>query len=131
MKNYEEAFDEKTIKDVVYAAILMSYIDGEFHEKELDVVQSFAAEYWEDEFEDFDAFQEKAMKNVKKTVDSKSELSKTIDNVVGQLVAELTSQQRNVVLNLLGEVIVADGVMSLAESKLFSTFMDKMGIRIY
>ena len=49
-----------------------------------------------------------------------------IDNLTGNL----DSHQKNQVLNLIGDVMIADGIMNLDESKLFTTFMDKLGIRI-
>jgi len=50
---------------------------------------------------------------------------------VEDLIPDLTLPQKNLVLNLVGDVMVADGIMTLEESKLFAVFMDKMGLQIY
>ena len=126
-----EAFDEKSLKDAVYAAALMSYIDGEFHDNEWAVIHDFVDDNWKNHYGDFDEHKDKIMKEIEYIVSTKSNLQKRINDIVEELTSELTSNQKNVVLNLVGDVMAADGVLTLEESKLFATFMDKMGIRLY
>ena len=126
-----EAFDEKALKDAVYAAALMSYIDGEFHDSEWDVIHDFVDDHWKGHYGDFDEHRDNIKQEIEYVVSTKSNLQKRLNDIVEELTSELTSNQRNVVLNLVGDVMAADGVLTLEESKIFATFMDKMGIRLY
>lgn len=126
-----EAFDEKSLKDAVYAAALMSFIDGEFHDSEWDVIHVFVNDHWKKHYGNFDEHRDQIKQEIEYVVSTKSNLQKRLNDIVEELTSELTSNQRNVVLNLVGDVMAADGVLTLEESKLFATFMDKMGIRLY
>jgi len=126
-----EAFDEKSLKDAVYAAALMSYIDGEFHESEWDVINDFVYDHWKRQYGDFDEHKDKIKQEIEYIVSTKSNLQKRLNDIVEELTSELTSNQRNVVLNLVGDVMAADGFLTLEESKLFATFMEKMAIRLF
>lgn len=126
-----DAFDEKSLKDAFYAAALMSYIDGEFHEKEWMVINDFADSHWKKKYGNYETHKDQVKKEIQYIVSTRTNLQKRINDIVGELTSELTSHQKNVVLNLVGNVMAADGVMTLEESKLFAIFMDKMGIRLY
>lgn len=130
-----EVFNEKSLKNAVRSAILMSLIDGELHEKEWDVIQAFVDENWREEYEDFNQFQESVKKDIIEEIEGilsdEEKLKHKIDEMVDDLVPDLTLPQKNIVLNLVGDIMVADGIMTLQESKLFSVFMDRMGLKIY
>lgn len=130
-----EVFNEKSLKNAVYSAILMSLIDGELHETEWSVIQKFVDEYWREEYQSFDQYQEFAkteiIREVEGIISNPDQLREKIEVLVADLVPELTLPQKNIVLNLVGDVMVADGIMTLEESKLFTVFMDRMGLHIY
>lgn len=130
-----EVFNEKSLKNAVYSAILMSLIDGELHDKEWSVIQAFVDEHWREEYEKFDQYQElvktEIIKEVEGIISDADQLKKKIEVIVADLIPDLTLPQKNIVLNLVGDVMVADGIMTLEESKLFAVFMDKMGLQIY
>jgi len=126
-----DAFDEKSLKDALYAAALMSFIDAEFHADEWAVINDFADGHWKKNYGNFEEHKDQIKKEIQYIVSTKTNLQKRINVIVEELTAELNSHQKNVVLNLVGDVMAADGVMTLEESKLFATFMDKMGIRLY
>ena len=130
-----DVFNEKSLKNAIYSAILMSLIDRELHEKEWEVIQAFADEHWLEEDEDFDQYQEVIKKEIINEVEiiiaDPLLLKQKIEAIVEDLIPDLTLPQKNLVLNLVGDVMVADGIMTLEESKLFAVFMDKMGLQIY
>jgi len=125
-----ELFNEGTLKSAIYSALLMSLIDGELHENEWKIIETFAKKYWLDDYENFESYEKKIKKEIQSFLSDNEKLEKKISNVVSTLTPELTSHQKNAVLNLVGEVMIADGVMTLDESKLFAVFMEKMGIII-
>jgi len=128
-------FNENSLKNAVYSAILMSLIDGELHETEWKVIQGFVNEHWREEYEDFKTYQSVVKKRITREVETiladPEKLKNQIEAVVEELTPELTLPQKNIVLNLVGDVMVADGIMTLEESKLFTVFMEKMGLQIY
>ncbi|MCP4754913.1 MAG: hypothetical protein GY866_28895 [Proteobacteria bacterium] len=124
-------YNERTLKKVIFSAVLMSLIDGELHEKEWDVIESFADKYWREEYDLFYEYEKEVKKEIGAIVADESVLMGRIDGIVEQLVSQLDSPQKNEVLNLVGDVMTADGVMTLEESKLFALFMEKIGIRIF
>ncbi|MBU2645088.1 hypothetical protein KKI24_10300 [bacterium] len=130
-----EVFNERSLKNAIYSAVLMSLIDGELHEKEWVVIQAFVDQHWREEYEDFDQYQraikEKIVREVESIISDPQLLKKKIETIVEELIPDLTLPQKNMVLNLVGDVMVADGIMTLEESKLFAVFMDKMGLQIY
>ncbi|NQU65379.1 MAG: hypothetical protein HQ517_14010 [SAR324 cluster bacterium] len=132
---FTEVFNEKSLKSAIYSAILMALIDRELHELEWKVILAFVDKHWLDEYEDFDQYQEnikkKIVKEVEPLIDNPKLLNKKIEMIVEDLIPDLTLPQKNMVLNLVGDVMVADGIMTLDESKLFAIFMDKMGLQIY
>lgn len=125
-----ELFNEVTLKSAIYSAVLMSLIDGELHDDEWKIIETFAKIYWLEDYENFEIYERKIKREIQSFLADNSKLEVTISDVVSHLTPELTSQQKNVVLNLVGEVMIADGVMTLEESKLFAVFMEKMGIII-
>ena len=123
-------FDEKTLKRVISCAVLMSSIDGEIHEKEWEIIQSFAGQHWKDDYQDFAEFQQWTTQEINSILKQNEKMQSRLDKLVSNLTVNLDSQQKNLVLNLIGDIMIADGIMNLDESKLFTTFMDKLGIRI-
>jgi molybdopterin converting factor small subunit len=123
-------FDENTLKNVISCAVLMSSIDGEIHKSEWDVIQNFAEEHWKEDYQIFAEFREKTFEEIEAIIKENENFRSMLDQTVDDLTGNLSSQQKNLALNLVGDVMIADGIMTLDESKLFTTFMDKLGIRI-
>lgn len=126
----DEKFDEETLKNIIACALLMSSIDGEVHEKEWRIIKDFADIHWKEEYSDFGRFQKSVWREIRTLFDEDKKFQMKLNELVGKLTCNLNSHQKNTVLNLVGEVMIADGVMTLDESKLFATFMEKLGIRI-
>jgi tellurite resistance protein len=123
-------FDEAKLKSVITCALLMSSIDGEVHDTEWNVIQTFINRYWKKDYQEFPKFK-KIMEQEIETVFKDNQLFQArLDNLIEKLTTNLTSDQKNALLNLVGDVMIADGIMTLEESKLFATFMEKLGIRI-
>ena len=129
-----EVFNEKALKNAIYSALLMSLIDGYLHENEWDIIQSFADTHWREEYENFDQYKDEVKHEINqllsKTKNEKEVIAKRVQKIVEELTPDLTHQQKNIVLNLVGDVMIADGIMTLEESKLFQVFMEKLGIQI-
>lgn len=126
----ENLFDEKTLKNAISCAVLMSSIDGEIHRTEWQVIQEFAGKYWQEDYQDFSRFQDEITKEIETVFKDEESFQSRLDHFIHELTNDLNSEQKNLVLNLVGNVMVADGIMTLEESKLFSTLMEKLGIRI-
>ena len=57
-------FDEKTLKNVISCAVLMSSIDGQIHEKEWEIIQSFADQHWKVDYQSFAEFQQRTIREI-------------------------------------------------------------------
>ena len=123
-------FDEETLRNILSCAVLMSSIDGEIHKKEWDVIQNFANMHWKADYRGFSRFEKQVKKEIESIFSEQEKFQLKLNELVEKLTGNLNSEQKNIVLNLVGDVMVADGIMTLEESKLFATFMDKIGIRI-
>lgn len=129
--NYpENLFDEATLKNVIACAVLMSSIDGEIHDTEWQVIQSFADTYWKDGYVDFELFQEEVTHEIDRVFKDEETFQEKLDQFIEKLTDNLSSNQKNTVLTLVGDVMAADGIMTLEESKLFSKLMNTLGIRL-
>ncbi len=127
----KELFDETTLKNIISSAVLMSSIDGEIHQKEWEIILSFVDQHWQDDYQDFKSHQQNIERDIGMIFQEKEKFQQKLNDLVEQLTTNLNSRQKNIVLNLVGEVMIADGIMTLEESKLFATFMDKLDIRLY
>ncbi len=123
-------FDEETLKNVLSCAVLMSSIDGEIHETEWDAIVNFANKHWKAEYKSFSRYQKDVKKEIESILNEQDKFQLKLNELVAKLTGNLNASQKNIVLNLIGDVMVADVIMNLEESKLFATFMDKIGIRI-
>ena len=131
METHIRQFDEDNLKKVISSAVLMSSIDGEVHENEWEVIETFAKKYWKDEYQEFEEYELSVKKEIDTLLKDKFKFQPKLDALVEHLTDNLNSQQKNIMLNLVGDVMVADNIMTLEETKLFSTFMEKLGIWIY
>jgi len=86
-------FDETTLKKVISSAILMSSIDGEFHEKEWNVIRQFMEIHWREEYEDFEKHEEDIKEEIKQILNNKPQLEQRLNTIVEQLIFDLTSDQ--------------------------------------
>lgn len=123
-------FDEETLKNVISCAVLMSSIDGEIHADEWEIIQGFADKHWKPDYKSFTKHQKLITNDINSILNKEEKVQLKLNELVEKLTGNLNAEQKNVVLNLIGDVMVADGIMTLEESKLFATFMDKIGIRI-
>lgn len=123
-------FDEETLKNVISCAVLMSSIDGEIHADEWEIIQGFADKHWKSDYTSFTKHQKSIQNDIQSILNKEDKVQLKLNELVEKLTGNLNAEQKNIVLNLIGDVMVADGIMTLEESKLFATFMDKIGIRI-
>lgn len=123
-------FDERTLKSVITCALLMSSIDGEVHDREWDVIQLFIDRYWKKNYQDFPKFKKQMEQEIESVFNDFKSFQDRLDAMLEKLTDNLSADQKNALLNLVGDVMIADGIMTLEESKLFATFMEKLGIRI-
>ncbi len=123
-------FDEEALKNAITCALLMSSIDGEVHDKEWDIIQTFIDRHWKKEYQDFPKFKKVVEQELDAVLKDKESFQSSLNSLIEKLTLHLSSDQKNVLLNLVGDIMIADGIMTLEESKLFATFMEKLGIRI-
>jgi len=86
--------------------------------------------HWKDHYQDFREFKDAIFQEIEPYLKKEEQFDTKIDGLINKLVENLSSLQKSTVLNLVGDVMAADGIMTLDESKLFATFMGKLGIRI-
>ncbi len=123
-------FDESTLKSVITCALLMSSIDGEVHDREWDVIQLFIDRYWKKEYQDFSKFKKQMEQELETMYYDFKSFRDRLDSLLKKLTNNLSADQKNALLNLVRDVMIADGIMTLEESKLFATFTEKLGIKI-
>ncbi len=120
-------FNETELKLVIYCAAMMSSIDKEVHDREWDAIQSFADKHWKDMFGDFVEFQKRIFTEINDLLKDESALYEKVDTLTTELGQNLSSEQRKVILGLLGDVIDADNVLAIEETNLFAAFIKRLG----
>ena len=119
-------FDEENLINAITCALLMSYIDGEVHEKEWTIIQRFVDTHWKENYRDFKKVLPDIEAQIKpyliQSVAFQGILSELIDN----LTKDMTPAQKNYLLNMVGNVMAADGFMAPEEAKLFEMFEEKL-----
>lgn len=128
-ENNHKVFNEPNLKNAIFCALLMSSIDGEIHEKEWEIIQKFADLHWRQEYQRFEIFKEAMEKEIEPFLEKKETSQDRLKKMIEELTGQMNSSQKDVLLKLVGDVMAADGVMTLEESKLFALFMDEIGIR--
>lgn len=122
-------FDKKTLKSVIFCASLMSAIDGDIDKEEWAVIKSFIKNYWQDEFGEFKRVQKEIISSVKKLLTHPEELKKRTTQLITILGQQLHGKQKEVMLNLVREVMFADRKITEEEEDLLNRFVVIMDIQ--
>ena len=122
-------FDKKTLKSVIFCASLMSAIDGDIDKEEWVVIKEFIQTYWQNEFGEFKSVQTEIISNIKKLLTHPKELKKRTTQLITILGQQLNSKQKEVMLNLVREVMFADRKITEEEEDLLNRFIVIMDIQ--
>lgn len=122
-------FDEDGLRNAITCAVLMSYIDGELHEKEWEIILRFVDAHWKKSSQEFKQFIDDVKEQIAPYLIQSVAYYGILDELVDNLIKEMTNSQKVVLLNLIEDIMIADGVLTSEESKLFETFSEKMRIR--
>ncbi len=121
-------FDELSLKNVFTCALLMSHIDGNVHEKELALILRFMNEYWKPNYQDLKQARADIEREIApyliESVAFKGMISEFVDNLTKQM----SDAQKVILLKLVEDIMLADGIMTSEEVALFETFKRKLRI---
>lgn len=124
-----ELFDKSTLKSVIFCAALMSAIDGDVDKEEWSVIKQFIGDYWASEFGDFKEVQTEIAANVKKLLQNRVNMTNKLNQLVKILGSKLTTKQKQVLLELAKEVMLADRKISPQEEILLDQLIKILDIR--
>lgn len=124
-----ELFDKSTLTSVIFCAALMSAVDGDVDEEEWDVIKSFIKDYWVEDYGDFKKIQNQIAANVKSIIQSRSVMNVKLNKLVKILRSKLTTRQKEVLLRLVEEVMMADRKISPNEEKLLDQLITIMDVK--
>lgn len=113
-----ELFDKSTLTTVIFLAALMSAVDGDIDEEEWVVIKQFIKSHWSTEFGEFKSVQTQIASHIKKLVHNPVALKKKVNQLVGILRKKLSMKQKEVLLGLVREVMMADKEINEQEEKL-------------
>ncbi len=122
-------FDKQTLKSVIFCASLMSAIDGDIDKEEWVVIKAFIKNYWQDEFGELKVVQNEIVANIKKLLRDPKELRKRTAQLITILGQKLHNKQKEVMLNLVREVMYADRKITTDEEDLLNRFIVMMDIK--
>lgn len=121
-------FDELNLKNVFTCALLMSHIDGVVHEKELAIILRFMNDHWKPDYQDLKQaradIEEQIAPYLIESVAFKGMMNEFVDN----LTKRMSDAQKITLLNLVEDIMMADGIMTSEEETLFETFKRKLRI---
>ena len=124
-----ELFDKSTLTSVIFCAALMSAVDGDVDKEEWDVIKSFINDYWAEDFGDFNKIQSQIAANVKQIMQNRAEMNIKLNKLVKILRSKLTTRQKEVLLRLVEEVMMADRRISPKEEKLLDQLITIMDVK--
>ena len=124
-----ELFDKSTLTSVIFCAALMSAVDGDVDKEEWDVIKSFINDYWAKDFGDFTKIQSQIAANVKQIMQNRAEMNIKLNKLVRILRSKLTTRQKEVLLRLVEEVMMADRKISPKEEKLLDQLIAIMDLK--
>jgi|APSaa5957512576_1039674.scaffolds.fasta_scaffold73756_1 tellurite resistance protein len=124
-----ELFDKGTLTSVIFCAALMSAVDGDVDKEEWDVIKNFINDYWSKDFGDFTKIQSQIAANVKKIMHNRKEMNTKLNKLVKILQSKLTTRQKEVLLRLVEEVMMADRKISPKEEKLLDQLITIMDMK--
>jgi len=107
----------------------MSAIDGDIDKEEWVVIKEFIQTYWQNEFGEFKSVQTEIISNIKKLLTHPKELKKRTTQLITILGQQLNSKQKEVMLNLVREVMFADRKITEEEEDLLNRFIVIMDIQ--
>ncbi|MBU2515048.1 hypothetical protein KJ966_27325 [bacterium] len=119
-------FNERELKQVIFTAALMSSIDRDEHEKEWNIIKSFGKSHWKQEYGDFEEFQRSSLAEIRTLLEDDTSLFERIEMLITDFGAHYTSEQKNMVIDLLGAIMEADEVLDSDETNLFGTFLERL-----
>ncbi len=121
-------FDESNLKNAFTCALLMSYIDGEVHEKEWAFIQRFINDHWKEGYRDFKQVKSEVEENIAPYLIESIAFQGMISDFVDNLTKKMTASQKTILLKLVSDIMMADGIMTSEEKALFETFKFKLCI---
>lgn len=124
-----DIFDELNAKNAIACALLMSHIDGEVHEKEWAVIQKFVNAHWKPDYQDFKQAKVDVEQEIKPYLIDSLGFQGVLGELVDNLTKKMSSGQKTILLKLVNDVMVADGVMKAEEVRLFETFKEKIQVK--
>ncbi|MBU2644111.1 tellurite resistance TerB family protein [bacterium] len=124
-----ELFDKSTLTTTIFLAALMSAVDGDIDKEEWNVIKQFIKLHWVPAFGDFKEAQSQIISHVKKLVHNPEALKKKVNQLVGILRPKLSMKQKEVLLNLVREVMMADREIDEQEEKLIDQLMQIMEVK--
>lgn len=124
----EALFDKSTLTTVIFLAALMSAVDGDIDEEEWVVIKQFIKSHWSGKFGEFKSVQSEIATHVKKLVHNPVALKKKVNQLVSILRKKLSMKQKEVLLSLVREVMMADKKIDENEEKLIDQLMKIMEI---
>ena len=128
METDQVVFDEIELKEVIFSAALMSSIDKDVHDKEWEVIDSFASEHWKKDYGNFIEFQKRIFSEINHLLQDEASLYEKIDLMISEFSHRFSQQQKSIILDLLGYVMVADNIVAIEESNLFTAFFERLSI---
>jgi tellurite resistance protein len=115
-----ERFDKGNLMGVIFCAALMSAVDGNVDKEEWEVIKKFIQAHWVDEFGDFKDAQIKIAANVKVLIRNRAAMNRKLNELVAILRKKLSRKQKDIMLRLVREVMLADLEVSPKEEKLLA-----------
>lgn len=113
-----EAFEKSALTSVIFCAALMSAVDGSVDKEEWEVIKRFIKEHWTPDFGDFRVVREKISNNVKTLIKNRVAMNNKLNQLVAILKRKLSQQQKETMLALVKDVMMADDTISPKEKKL-------------
>lgn len=122
-------FDEENLKCAITCALLMSSIDGVVHDKEWAIIQRFVNAHWKEEYQDFKQYRAEVEQQLAPYLIDSIAFQGLLSEWVDNLTKDMTKAQKTILLDLVEDIMVADGILTMEETRLFDTFTEKLRIR--
>lgn len=106
----------------------MSYIDGEVHPREWALIQRFVDTHWKKEYQDFRQFKVEVKNQIAPYIIDSIAFQGVLRELIDNLTKEMSFAQKSILLNLVSDIMIADGVMATEETELFEMFTEKLRV---
>lgn len=120
---------KNALKKIVLCAFIMSGIDGYMDESEFEVISAFTDNKWLESFGDIDDFYKEIDSDVREffiPAHGKFELN---PESIASIIDDLTLVEETVLLNLMYDVMEADGIIDPAEITLIKIIKNHIEAR--